>query len=142
MLILHPREVSFLNTPWKNVTSVVVDRAATRIVTDVSDAGPHVLFADCPEQRVTIRVTMDIAEDSILAPALGVQGTLAFATAPTGVNASRSSVTATAVITAVSHEVSLRKGAVRTVEFVAVSADGAADPITITDVSGIVGGVS
>lgn len=142
MLILHPREVSFLNVPWKNVTSIVVDRAATKVVADMGDGGPHVVLVDCPEQRVTIRVTMDIAEDTLVSPSLGVQGVLVFATAPTGVNASRFSVSATAVVTAVSHELSLRKGAVRTVELVAVSSNGTADPITIADVSGTVGGVS
>jgi hypothetical protein len=137
MLILHPREVSFLSLPWKGVTSVVIDRVATRVVAEHGDEGPQVVFADCPEQRVTVRVSMDIADDALAAPGLGVQGTLEFATAPTGVNASRHLVSLVGVVTAVTHELSLKRGAVRTVEFLAVAPTGASDPVTVTDIGGL-----
>lgn len=137
MLILHPREVSFASVPWKGVASVVVDRVATKVVAEGGDSGPHAVFVDCPEQRVTVRVSMDITDDSIAAPDLGTLGVLEFATAPTGVNAARARVTASAVVTGVVHELSLKKGAVRTVELVAVSSNGAADPVTLTDIGGL-----
>lgn len=137
MLILHPREVSFLGTPWKSVSAIAIDRTSTRIIADHDDTGPHVVFADCPEQRVTVRVTLDLAEDSFATPAVGMQGALEFATAPAGVHATRHRVSMQAVILSITHEVSLRKGAVRTIEFLGVSAVGGADPITITEIGGL-----
>lgn len=136
MLLLHPREVRFLSTLWRSVTSIVIDRAATRVVAEVGDGGPHVVFADCPQQRVTVRVVMDITEDTLASPALGEQGALSFVTAPTGVNGARSRIALQGVVASVTHELSLRRGAVRTVELVAISSDGSADPVTITDIAG------
>jgi hypothetical protein len=61
---------------------------------------------------------------------------LVFHTSPTGAQAGRRRVSATVVVTGVSHELSRKRGAVRTIEAVAISADGAADPITIESAEG------
>jgi hypothetical protein len=133
MLILNPRRVIFADQPWEQVTLVAIDRRAQRLALEWSDAGPHAVFADVPEQRVDLRVVMDVERDDIGGPAPGQLGELTLVTSPTASDARRRRLTVSAVVTAVSHEVSLRKGAVRTVELVAVSAGGADDPIAITE---------
>ena len=135
MLILHPREVTFLAVPWKQVTSIIIDRTAQRVLIEHADTGPFPVFADVPEQRITVRVTMDIGEDTLAAPGLGTLGTLEFATAPTGPRVARHQVSMQAVVTSVTHEVSLRKGAVRTVELTVVAPAGNVDPVTVSEIT-------
>ena len=59
MLVLNPPLVKFAAATWTDVTVVMVDRLSDRTVVERGDLGPHVTFADAPEQRVVIRVTRD-----------------------------------------------------------------------------------
>lgn len=133
MLLLNPRMVRFGAEMWQDVSAVVIDRSAARQVVEWSDDGPHVVLADVPEQKVTVRVVQDVASDDVDAPTPGEQGELRFYTSPTAAEGGRRRVSTEAVVLSVTHELSLKKGAVRTVTLVAVSADGATDPISITD---------
>jgi hypothetical protein len=133
MLILNPREVTFADTPWSNVTLIALDRKSTRLALAWSDNGPHPTFADAPEQQTLLQVVMEVDRDDINAPKPGDQGTLTFATSPTASDASRRRVTMTALVTNVTHELSLRRGSIRTISLIAVSSDGAADPVALTD---------
>lgn len=133
MLLLNPRSVTFGSATWDSVVAVMIDRDSVRFVEEWSDAGPHAVLADAPEQRVTIRVVQEVTRDDLGSPRPGEAGALSLCTAPTGADAGRRKLTAQAVVRSVSHEVSLKRGAVRTITLVAVSADGAADPIAIAD---------
>jgi len=133
MLILNPRLVKFGPTTWPEVSTIAIDRDSSRLALEWSDLGPHPVFADSPEQRLTIRIIQDIARDDLDTPRPGDQQTLTFYTAPTGADARRRKVTTTAVITAVSHDLSLSRGTQRRITLTALSADGSTDPITITD---------
>lgn len=132
MLILNPSRVRFAGAAWEDVTRVAVDRAATRKVVEWGDAGPHVVLADVPEQTVTITVERQLARDGFDAPRPGESGELTLYASPVGSEAGRVRVRATCVVLAVTHELSARKGALRVVELIAVSTDGAADPVVIT----------
>lgn len=132
MLLLNPRVVKFAGAVWEGVVSVAVDRAAHRTVEEWSDAGPYATLADVPEQRVRITVVQELTRGDVGAPRPGESGTLAFHTSPGAADTGRKRIAATAVVLSVAHELSLRKGALRTVVFAAVSSDGAADPISVT----------
>jgi hypothetical protein len=131
MLILNPRRVTFAGTQWNDVTLVAIDRAATRLAVGYSDNGPHPTFADAPEQRTTVRVVMD-ASSGLVAPRPGDAGTLSLTTSPTASDAAAQTLTASCVVTRVSHELGLKHTPTRTIEFIALSTNGAADPITIS----------
>lgn len=133
MLVLNPASVTFGSATWENVTAIVIERAAQKQVTEWSDNGPHPVLADVPEQVVKIRVVSEVVGDDANGPSPGVSGALRAITGRNASDALRRVISATAVVVGVSYEVSLKKGAVRTVDLVAVSSDGAADPVSVTD---------
>ena len=133
MLLLTPRVVRFGDATWEDVSAVVVDRAARRKVVEWSDMGPHVALADVPEQEVTLRVVQSLARDAPDGPKPGDAGELSFDTSPAGTDAARRRVRAQAVVLDVRHELSVKGGATRTVTLVAVSPDGAADPLIVEE---------
>ena len=131
MLILMPTGVSFANVSWVNVRIVAVTRAAVRAVVEHADAGPHAAFVDVPAQRTRITVTSELGANDLAPPLLGTSGTLLVRLARAGADAGLRELRATAVVTAVSYRMN-GNTAERIVEFEAVSADGAADPLTLT----------
>jgi hypothetical protein len=133
MLILNPREVTFGAAAWPNVTLLSIDRTATRLALNWSDSGPHPTFADAPEQRTDIKVLIEVDRDEGTTPRPGDQATLSFVTSPTASDATRRCVSTAAVVTAVNHELSLKRGAIRTIDLVAISPDGTTDPLSIQD---------
>ncbi|MFM9994896.1 MAG: hypothetical protein ACKVU4_03745 [Phycisphaerales bacterium] len=133
MLLLNPRTVKFGDSVWDDVTAVAIDREPERLVLEWSEFGPHVVLADVPQQKATLRVVQTVARDDVNAPRPGDEGTVEFFTSPASGSAGRKRVSAPAVITEVTHELSLRGGAVRRVAMIAVSPTGAADPISVTE---------
>lgn len=132
MLILNPSRVRFAGVPWEDVTLVAIDRGATKTLTEWSDSGPHVVLVDVPEQKVTIRVERQLMRDGLEAPRPGDLGEVSFHASPMGSEAARVRVRAMCVVIGVTHELSARRGAVRTIEMIAVSTDGAADPVVVS----------
>ncbi len=132
MLILNPARVRFAGAAWEDVTRIAIDREAARPIAEWGDAGPHVVLADVPEQRVRITIERQLVRDGMDGPRPGESGELTFYASPAGSEAGRVRVRATGVVIAVTHELSGRKGAIRTVELLAVSSDGAADPVAVT----------
>lgn len=131
MLILNPRSVSFGATTYPDVLLVAIDRSAKRLALEWSDLGPHVAFADVPEQIITVKLVQEVMDGSPNGPGPGESATLTFVTSPTGSDSAAVRLTATAVVTSCTHEITTggrNIGARRTVEFVLVSATGAADP--------------
>lgn len=134
MLLLHPREVSFGAATWSNVVSVSIERRAEKSFVEFSDGGPHVVLADVPEQRVEVSVVQELLGDDMDVPKPGEEGALVFETSPNSSGAGRKRVSTTAVVLNVKYRVSRKVGSGRTVEFVAVSSDGVADPVTVESV--------
>ncbi len=134
MLILNPTRVRFAGAVWDDVTRIAVDRSAAREIAEWSDAGPHVVLADVPEQRVLVTIERQLVRDGMDGPRPGDSGELTFYASPAGSEAGRVRVRLTGVVAAVTHDLSSRKGATRKVELIAVSGDGAADPVVITAV--------
>lgn len=130
MLLLSPRTVMFGETSWQNVTLVAIDRLTTRAALDYSDFGPHPIFADAPEQTTRIKVIQELGADDLGAPRPGETGTLTLFTSPTATNRPRTKLSTLASVESVTHEVSLKRGTHRTITLIALSPDGATDPIT------------
>jgi hypothetical protein len=131
MLISNPTSVTFANQSLDAVRQVAIDCRAAKATLDWSDLGPYPTFADVPERSVTVKVVAVPDHDqSWLAP--GAQGTLIFKTSPSATDGARKTYALTAVVMSVSHD--LTESAIkRTIEFAAISPDGAAEPITISD---------
>lgn len=142
MLLLNPRRVRFAGTAFEDVAAIVVDRSAAKEVVQWSDLGPHVVLADVPEQRVEIRVVQNLSGarpgESVDAPSPGQAGELVFHTSPTAGAGGRKRIAVQVVVLGVEHELSLRRGAVRTVRFVGISSDGQADPLSVQESAGAV----
>jgi hypothetical protein len=133
VLVLNPRSVSFGSATWEGVSSIVVDRQAARTLEELGDNGPYPVLVDVPEQRVRVKVVQEFTRDEMSAPAPGEQATLQFVTAPGASTAGLRRVTLTAIVIGVEHEVSLKRGATRTIELAAISSDGRTDPVSIAD---------
>ena len=132
MLILNPRVVHFGVATWDDVIAVAIDREAHRTVEEWSDLGPYAVLADVPEQKVRVTVVQEVARDDVNTPRPGEAGTLVFFTSPTASDAGRKKVSCGAVVLEVRHELSVKKGAVRTVVLAGVS-DGEADPVVVVE---------
>jgi len=141
MLILSPRSVWFDGQRWDDVTLVAIDRVAARAVLEWSDAGRHAVFADVPEEKVTIRIARRVHAGSPAAGEnglrCGAEGELVLISAAEESVAARRRVKCRGVVVRVSHELSEKSGCVRVVEIAALSADGAADPLVITELDGL-----
>ncbi len=131
MLVLNPQQMTFGAATWNQVMAVAVDRAAHREAVEWSDLGPHIAFADVPEQRITVKVTREVSSDDVDSPRPGETNTLTFYTSPTASDGLRMKITMQAVVMRVEHEISQRKGAVRTITLTAISPDGETDPVVV-----------
>jgi len=134
VLILNPGTVRFGDQAWEDVAALAVDRAAARTVLEWSDEGPHAVLADVPEVRVSVRVVRRLDGGDLAAPLPGQQATLSFHTAPAMSDAGRRSVTMTAVVLSVTHELAGQQGARQVIALVAVAATGGADPVIVLPV--------
>ncbi len=139
MLILNPDRVRFDGQTWPDVLSLVVDRAATKLVEARTDQGPHTNFADVAEQRVTIRIAQVLGTSDMLSPLPGDAALLEWWTSPNASQAQRVRVQCDAVVTDVGHELgpllAARRGkgsasALRTITLIATSSDGKVDPLS------------
>jgi hypothetical protein len=132
MLILNPQTVRFGQARWPDVSALAIDRRPRRIIEEWTDTGPYPALVDCPEQRIRITIIQELAHADPSPPRPGDQATLSCFTAPARAESARRKVSTTAVILEVRHELSHKKGALRTITLAAISG-GQADPITITD---------
>lgn len=142
MLILNPRSIVFGGTRFENVLLVAIDREAKRLALEWTDLGPHVAFADVPEQLVSVKVVQEVMDGAPDGPRPGESGTLSLVASGTGSDSGRLRLSATAVVKACTHEIVTSGrglGARRTVEFVLVSSTGATDPISVV-AAGLFGG--
>lgn len=130
MIWLNPANVAFGDETLANVESVAVDRAASRLIVDHTDGGPHAVFADAPEQRVTVRVVRRLVAPETPEPTPGEMGTLVFDASSNASSASVQRVTiGNAMVTSVTHTITRTGGARQNIDFVAVSSDGIVDPV-------------
>lgn len=130
MLIIRPRGVRFDGSPWTEVSSIALDRGPARAVVEWGDLGPHPTLADVPEVRTTVRIVRRLLRDEPDGVRPGDAGELVFEAAPAGGAAQRRRWTIACVVMRTNTEVDDRRGAQRTIELVAVSTDGAADPVS------------
>lgn len=136
MIWLNPEKVTLGSFELKDVTLVAVDRTARRTAEEWTDIGPHVGFADVPEQRVSVSIARRILETETTGPRPGESHLLTFRTAAGASAAAVRQVSMTVVITSVEHAITAGGRASQGIKGIAVSSDGQADPITETAVEG------
>jgi hypothetical protein len=133
MLFLNPHTVTLGAVVLDRVSAIIVDRTADRLALEYSDAGAYPIYADVPEQRVTVTIVRDLLEgDPLILSSMvpGYQVTLAFATSPADSEAQLMNYSASLVITAVKHELKRGKSAIQRIVGVAIATSGNLDPFT------------
>lgn len=130
MLLLSPTRVSFGSLVLPNVSSISIDRAASREAIDFSDNGPHPTFADIPEQKVLITILQHLTSSDFAAPLPSSSATLTIHAKPNDSDSGSITLQATTVVRSCTHTLS-PKGATRTISLIALSSNGTTDPITI-----------
>lgn len=134
MLILNPRLVMLGGSSLRDVAAISIEREAKRMVTEFTDAGPHVAFVDVPEQIVRATITQDLMDGAPNGPRPGESLSVSFVSSPTGSDSARVRWSATGVVTECSHEIvtgGRGVGAKRTIELMLVSSNGSADPVVV-----------
>lgn len=127
MLLLSPTRVRFGGQEWTHVRAISVSREVSKRVVDFADAGPHAVFADAPEVTTRLEVRQELTSTSLGSPAPGQRAVLTAEVSAGPGNGRAATLSADAVV------LNVRVEAVgeRRIELVALSATGAADPITI-----------
>lgn len=132
MVVLHPASVTLLGRELAGVESVAVNRRArggAGHAEEWSDLGPHCVFVDVPEQRVTVSVRRVVTADEPTPARPGDAGTLQFRTGQSLGAARGRQYAAQVVVLAVRHEAGPPAGVRQRIEMQAVSSTGAADPL-------------
>ncbi len=136
MVFLNPDIVTLGALRLTNVAFVAIDRQARRTALEYSDLGPYAAFVDVPEQRITLRIVRRITESETSALKPGDKVVFSVRVAPGASAAQALRIECQVVITSIDAALSNRAGATQRISAVAVSTDGAADPIVITSVFG------
>ena len=136
MVFLNPDTVTLGALALTNVQFVAFDREARRTALEYTDLGPYAAFADVPEQRIVVRIVRRITESEALPIKPGDRATLSLRSGPNLSGAAVRATSATVVVTAVEFALSNRSGATQRISAVALSTNGAADPITTTPDAG------
>ena len=129
MHVIDPDRVGFGEATFSGVKSVSIDRSATREVVAFGDGGPMAQFVDVVRQRVTVRMTREVAGDGVEDPRLGDAGELRFETSLGRTDGGRRQIRVNCVLVGASGT-SDRSGTTRRLTFVGVSPDGREDPVT------------
>ena len=139
-MLIIPDIVNFGPLTLDNIQYLAVDRASERLATEWTDAGPHAVFADVPEQRVTVRLSRRIIGQAPAGVVPGQRETLTADFAPGGSGGKRRRLTVSAVVTSVDYQFAgadAASGSARStrqsITLIALSPDGATDPVTIQD---------
>lgn len=133
MLVLNPQQVTINNARLDHVSAIAINRTADRLAIEHDDLGPFPVFADVPAQRVTVVITRDlISNDADLENTLtpGAEVDVAFTLVPNQSAAGARALTCAIVITSVVSTLHRNGGARQTIEGLALSTDGVADPVT------------
>lgn len=132
MIWLNPQTVTLGSTTLDEVSSVSIDENAARLVVEHQDGGPHVVFVDVPEQKIVVKIRRRVVTDEVLELDLGESLALTMRTAQSGGDGLDGvQVTATVVITDLAYDVDRKRGAELIITAIAVSSDGATDPVTV-----------
>ncbi len=133
MLFLNPQQVALNDLTLENVEAIAISRKADRLAIDYSDGGAYPVFADVPEQRITLTISRDLLhnDDDIADAAIpGAQFDLTFTTAPNASDANACIYDIPIIITAIEHALARSGRARQTITCLAISEDGETDPIT------------
>lgn len=136
MIWLSPQQVSLGSIVLDHVTMLSIDRSPHKTALQWTDLGPHLGFADVPEQRVDVRIEREIIESESVDLKPGDEVTLIARRAPGASAAGVVQISATVVILSIDHTLSKSRGARQRIHAIAISAGGLSDPITVQDVEG------
>lgn len=135
MLVLNPTKVVFDGDAWDGVRAIVIDQEQETLVEGWNESQPYEVLVDVARNRVRVKVVQEIGPEGLDSPALSAEGLLEFHGSVGGSGAGRKRVRGTCVVVGVRHDLgptgSGRGAPTRTVEFIAISEDGATHPLEI-----------
>lgn len=133
MLVRSPNAVRFGNVYLANVETIVVERSAHKTIEEWTDGGPHAVFVDVPEQRVSVKLVrrLDTGESPDRVEFIpGKDGLLGFFLAGHGGDASPIEVNITCVLTGVRYD-AWDEPTRQVLTFVAYSESATQDPVNV-----------
>jgi hypothetical protein len=136
MLWLSPTRVLLGGVELRDVRLVAVEMQAARVVESWSDLGPHAVFADVPERRTVVRVERTPSSGESAPARPGDAAGLSFRAASSSGGGGGEAVSASVVVRSVALRLDAARGPTQVIECVAVSADGAGDPLVVAPGSG------
>ncbi len=129
-LWLNPNLVTFAGAALQPVLCVRVERTAARTLAERGGGDRHIRFVDACGERVEVIVEVEPAAFPH-GPALGGEGELSFEASLGAADGKRVRVSAAAVLIACHDVATPKNGLRRHLRFLARSADGTADPISV-----------
>jgi hypothetical protein len=135
---LRPTSVSLGTTALHSIESISIDRVALGLVEEWSDLGPYQVFADVARERITCRIVRTLSLDDATrfsSPMPGEQHTLSFRIAPSASDAGRTQIDIPIVIRSVEHDPHPTRGTRVAITAIAISSDGATDPVIESEVA-------
>jgi len=135
MVILSPPAVTLGTAELRSVESVLINRTPDRLVVEHTDLGPHAAFVDVPERRVTVTIRRRVQEDEPSPAKPGDSVALTLTTSESAAAGRARRISASAVVTHVTHDIGPSSAIIQTIVLIAFSTDGVPDPITETLIS-------
>ena len=132
MLWLNPDYVTLGSERLDHVSSITIDRSPHKSALEWSDLGPHLAFADVPEQRIDIRISRTLTDSASIDLKPGDQVTLVARRAATASATDIERLSASVVILSIQYTLSRTRGATQHIHALAISSDGASDPISLS----------
>ena len=131
---VNPERVVFGSTVLEKVRAIRLERRAERFIIDGSTEGPYIIFADASEIRTELIVEREPAGGVELPLIPGGIGVMRFEVARGRSDGLRREISLTAMVLKSSIAYSRDRHATATERFLALSADGVTDPLTIREI--------
>ena len=137
MLWTDPDRTTIDGAVLSGVRAVAVSHAAERVVVEYSDAGRHPAFVDAAGVRSTFTIRRVPVEPGALPVRVGDRVELVVYAGVTSSPSTYRRVSADVVVTKDAWKPDARTGHEHVIECVAVSVNGAQDPVTVGVVQGV-----
>ena len=139
MVWIEPQSVTLLGTKLRGVRAISVNTHAGEVLEEHGGNGRYAVFVDTADVTVELAIDCEIVDMTVdvaseIVP--GAIGELRFTSAPSTSSAHRETYRCAVVVTSVKHTFQGSVGPGRRIAMRAISADGAAHPLTRLDPAG------
>jgi len=127
MLLLWPQNVTFAALPLRPVIALAINRTPARELVGYTDQGPAPTFADVPEVRTELKLTIDARTGDTLALTPGDSGLLTCTLRPGTSDAAPTSISTQATLLSITYDLQnpAKLRAICNITFLATNPDAA-----------------